>query len=102
MHQDAPYDPRVRNETMAKKHQPIRLTTRKIIGWANAHYVRKGKWPTYRSGKVVEAPELDWSSIDGCLEFGGFGVPGGSSLAHLLAKHRDLESGRQAPPLSIR
>ena len=86
---------------MAKKNQPIRLTSRKVIDWANAHYVRKGKWPTYQSGRVFEAPDLDWSSIDGCLEFGGLGLPGGSSLAHLLAQHRGLDSGKKSPPLSV-
>jgi len=78
-----------------------RLTTQEILRWAGAHFTRTGRWPTYLSGIVTDAPDEDWSAIDGCLEYGGYGLPGGSSLAYLLARHRGLPGGMERPRLSI-
>lgn len=76
----------------------MQLTTKKILGWADAHYKRTGKWPTCRSGRVFDAPDEDWSAIDGCLEYGGLGLPGGSSLASLIGRrHRETAGLRRSP-----
>lgn len=82
--------------------QRSRLSIGKIETWAEGHYQRTGRWPTVRSGAVVEAPAWDWSMIDGCLEFGGAGVPGGSSLVLLVAGLRGAVKERPQPRLSAK
>ncbi|MEE9294503.1 MAG: hypothetical protein V3W34_06035 [Phycisphaerae bacterium] len=72
-----------------------RLTTRQILAWADAHYKRTGRWPTRRTGNLQEAPQWGWAVIDGCLEFGGSGLPGGTSLNFLLAQHRGYRSRKE-------
>jgi hypothetical protein len=56
-----------------------------ILAWADAYRARTGRWPTARSGPVPEAPGETWSGIDRGLRVGGRGLPGGYSLARLLA-----------------
>ena len=90
------------SDTMTKQRRRLRLTTQRILGWADAHYNRTGRWPTYRSGPMVDEPKEDWRTIDRCLEFGGLGLPGGSSLNYLLARHRGFISGTERPKLSIK
>ncbi len=80
----------------------LRLTTRNILGWADNHFTLTGRWPTYRSGTVRDAPEWNWFDIDECLEYGGSGLPGGLSLAQLLARHRGLTEAGQRPRLSTK
>ena len=82
--------------------QQHRLTTQRILSWAGAHYKRTGRWPTHRSGRVHQLPDEDWRTIDRCLEFGGLGLPGGSSLTYLLARHRGFISGKERPKLSMK
>jgi hypothetical protein len=65
-----------------------RLTPKQIRGWATAHHRRTGKWPTQRSGAVVDAPGETWAAIERALWGGGRGLPGGSSLARLLKRVR--------------
>ena len=64
------------------------LMVRQILGWADAHYQRTGNWPTISAGRVAEAPDETWKYIDGALGAGRRGLPGGTSLRMLLAKHR--------------
>ncbi len=85
---------------MAAKYTQI--TDARILEWADAHRERTGKWPTVWSGPVVGAPTQDWSAIDGCLEFGGYGLPGRSSLAKLMAKHRGVGRRYAKPRLTIK
>jgi hypothetical protein len=64
------------------------LTVEQILTWADAHFERKGRWPGRLSGRVVGAPSGTWVAIDAALKLGFRGLPGGSSLAHLLDEHR--------------
>ncbi len=75
------------------------LTVEQILAWADDHHRRTGKWPTYRSGVVLAAPHETWQKIDGCLRGGCRGLPGGTSLPRLLAKHRGRPNprGKSAP-----
>src|SRR5262249_39612102 len=66
------------------------LTTNSILGWADAHNQRTGRWPTRRSGPVVDAAGETWHAIDLALCRGLRGLPGGRSLPQLLAAHRGL------------
>jgi hypothetical protein len=79
-HRRAPY--MQKNETL--------LTEAQILAWADAHRRRTGRWPTGGSGPVFDDPTEDWRRLRDSLYEGTRGLPGGSSIARLLAKHRDV------------
>jgi hypothetical protein len=79
------------------------LSIEEILSWADYHRGRTGKWPKRDSGPVYLAPsrfEL-WKMVDNALYYGGRGLPGGSSLARLLAEHRGARNNKARPPLTI-
>jgi hypothetical protein len=80
-----------------KRHLPPFLREQ-ILEWADHHYRLTGRWPTRRSGRVLAADGETWRGIDHAFHSGYRGLPGGSSLAQVLA-----ESGRggKSPPLSL-
>lgn len=59
-----------------------------ILAWADEYFTLKGKWPTIKSGAVPGHDGESWSAIDNALIDGFRGLPGGTSLAKLLAAHR--------------
>jgi hypothetical protein len=65
-----------------------RLTEAEILAWADAHRRRTGRWPSAGSGPAAVAPGEDWKAIDNSLRLGYRGLPGGSSLARLLAERK--------------
>lgn len=77
------------------------LAEEQILAWADAHHARTGKWPTERSGPVPEAPGNTWAQVSACLRHGYRGLPGGSSLARLLADRRGARNNRVRPPLIV-
>jgi hypothetical protein len=77
------------------------LTIPQILGWADAHHARTGRWPTGNSGAIPDAPGETWTAIQQALVGGYRGIPGGSSLAELLIEHRGKRSKGNAPALSI-
>jgi hypothetical protein len=64
-----------------------RLTVEQILAWADAHHVRKRRWPTISSGPVLDAPGENWRAIYGALYDGHRGLPGGDTLSQLLERH---------------
>lgn len=78
-----------------------RLTVDQVLEWADAHHERTGKWPTDRSGPVVEADGETWKAIDRALQAGVRGLPGGSSLARLLAQQRGKRNHMNLPLLTL-
>lgn len=76
------------------------LTEAQILAWADAFYARYAKWPTQTSGPVEEAPGEKWGGLDQALGDGRRGLPGGSSLAQLLAQHRGKRNRAALPPLT--
>ncbi len=75
----------------------VRVTIAEILAWADAHHAATGKWPNTRSGLVRAAShEVPWSAINMALIQGHRGLPGGTTLARLLAEHRDFK-----PPLTV-
>ena len=75
------------------------LTVEQILRWADAHHARTGRWPAVASGPVAGAPGETWQAVNRALMRGSRGLPGGSSLARLLAECRGKRSKAQAPPL---
>lgn len=76
------------------------LSYKRIVSWADAHFRRTGTWPKVTSGPVVDAPGERWKLIDSVLRAGLRGLPGGSSLAQLLARKRGVRNPQGAAPLS--
>ncbi len=52
------------------------------------------------SGVVPDSGGEKWRNIDAALRYGLRGLPGGSSLARLLAEHRGVRNLMQLPPLT--
>jgi hypothetical protein len=76
------------------------LTEEKILSWADAHHQRTGTWPTLNSGRVTASDGDRWSAIAPALYAGRRGLPGGSSLAQLLAAHRGVRNPCAMPPFT--
>jgi hypothetical protein len=76
------------------------LTVPLILSWADAHQERTGELPGNRSGLIPEALGDNWRRIDNALRYGLRGLPGGSSLAALLADHRGRRNVRALPTLT--
>src|SRR5262249_1124194 len=78
------------------KKRPLSISD--IVVWACAHREATGKWPTVVGGGIPAARFEPWRKIDKALRRGDRGLPGGSSLAQLLAErcgarnHKDLPS----------
>ena len=70
----------------------VPLTGERIAAWADSHHARTGQWPNSSSGPIAEAPGENWREVQNALYVGRRGLPGGSSLAHLLAQKRGVRS----------
>jgi hypothetical protein len=76
-----------------------RLPPRQILAWADAYHLRTGQWPTRESGPVGAATGDSWSVVDTALRDGQRGLPGGCSLARLLAARRGVPNRLDKPRL---
>lgn len=75
-----------------------RLTMKQILEWADFHHRRTGRWPVQASGPVRGAPGEQWKNVDMSLRVGTRGLPGGSSLARLLARYRGVPNRAEKKP----
>jgi hypothetical protein len=66
------------------------LSEDQILAWADAYHAKHGAWPVSVSGQVEGVRRLAWGTINHLLMHGGRGLPGGSSLADLLADRRGV------------
>jgi hypothetical protein len=78
-----------------------RLTTAKILDWADAYHDRTGSWPTRTCGLIIGEPGESWWAIDHALKLGTRGLRGGSSLAQLLLDRRGVRSIHTVPLLTV-
>jgi hypothetical protein len=78
------------------------LTENLILSWADRHKKRTGKWPTENSGPVEGAPGEVWYNVNAALLQGLRSLPGGSSLAVLIAARRGIRNRASIPPLTRR
>ena len=86
--------PLVEEETQAETPRaldPVAFDGGEIIRWADAHFERTGKWPRQTMGEVEDVPGITWRGVDRALRRGLRGLPGGDSLARLLARHRQVQ-----------
>jgi hypothetical protein len=89
------------------KHRGVRnirdlpkLSIERILVWADAHHEQTGYWPTHKSGPIADAPGEKWSHVNEALTSGSRGLPGGSSLAQLLAETRGVRNIQALPPFA--
>src|ERR1700676_4642233 len=82
-----------------KKRSPPLLIDQ-ILAWADEHHQRTGQWPRGDDGAVYESPDETWGAIGGALSTGRRGLPGGSSLAELLAEHRGVRNCKKVRQLT--
>jgi hypothetical protein len=76
------------------------LTVEQILTWADAHKAATSDWPSKNSGQVTGTDEM-WARVNSALQQGQRGLPGGSSLAKLLAEHRGVRNAQELPPLTV-
>jgi hypothetical protein len=77
------------------------LTVAQILAWADSHHARTGRWPITTSGPVPDHPGEEWVRIDAALRRGLGGLPGGDSLARLLAERRGRRLRSRKPPRTV-
>ena len=71
-----------------------------ILDLADLHHRKTGEWPKVKSGRVIGAEGETWNGFEHALRRGLRGLPGGSSLAQLLAKHRRCRNRKSLPRLN--
>jgi hypothetical protein len=75
----------VQEKAMKRRLQrPLHLAD--ILRWASAYRESTGKWPTKSSGSIPGTSGETWAGVDNALRNGLRTLPGGSSLALLLAE----------------
>jgi hypothetical protein len=77
------------------------LTEGRIVRWARAHRKAAGRWPSAESGPVAGAPGETWQALHGPLRKGLRGLPGGDTLARLLALRCGKPHPHDRPSLSV-
>src|ERR1700722_1950602 len=83
-----------------RRHQVPLLRISQILRWADRHHAQTGHWPNVSSGHVRSVAGEKWSNINQALRLGLRGLPGGSSLARVLAKYRGVRNRAALPRLS--
>jgi hypothetical protein len=89
-----------RHRGIRNRKQLSPLTEERILAWADAHHERTGAWPKGDSGPIFDAPGETWTAVNVALNHGIRHLPGGSSLALLLAERRGVPHAAQRPGLS--
>jgi hypothetical protein len=79
---------------------PPALTVEQILSWVDRHKERTGAWPHADAGPVPGMPGETWRKLNQALSRGHRGLPGGSSLARLLAERRGRRCYAPGPPLT--
>jgi hypothetical protein len=79
-----------------------RFTIAQILDWADAHHWRTGAWPRLTSGPIADAPGETWGAVQKALVAGLRGLPGGASLAQVLAKHRRVPNLQERPAFTVK
>jgi hypothetical protein len=93
---------------LLKRHRGVRniqtlppLTEKKILTWADAYHRRTREWPSVTSGPVPRSHGETWQAINASLHHGRRGLPGGSSLAQLLARERGVPNPKDLADLTV-
>src|SRR5690242_16006762 len=76
------------------------LSIKQILTWACIHRETTGHWPTKDSCPIIGAKLETWLGVDRALRDGLRGLPGGGSLAQLLAEAKNVRNIRGLSPLT--
>jgi hypothetical protein len=94
---------------LLEKHRGVRhhlnlprLRVTQILAWADAHHRRTARWPDKDSGPIPQSPGDTWSAVNSALVAGSRGLPKGTSLPQLLARHRDVRNPKRLSRLTLR
>ena len=80
-----------RNFSAPNKRNKKVLTENLILKWADEHMTKTGKWPSADSGKIgLHSAFITWGTVNSYLVKGYRGLAGGSSLADLLLRKRNV------------
>src|SRR5690349_4930664 len=89
---------RQRRQSMPRAQRWPPLSEELILKWADDHKKRTGQWPTAKSGVIEGSGGENWSGISQALRVGVRTLRGGSSLARLLAAHREYRNRKGLTP----
>lgn len=64
------------------------LTIPQVLKWADEFHATHARWPNRDDGRVADTADENWNALDRALAVGNRGLPGGTTLAKLLLKHR--------------
>jgi hypothetical protein len=92
--------PRTRLPIRPRAPKP-RLTVTLILKWADEFHDARGRWPNSDDGVVAGTADEKWGAIDRALSAGNRSLPGGTTLAKLLLKHRGRPHHGLPPDLTI-
>jgi hypothetical protein len=79
-----------------------KLSVSQILAWADAFHARTGRWPNLHSGPIPGSLGESWRKVDSALRLGLRGLPGGPSLAQLLAQRRGARNQTNIPRLTFK
>jgi hypothetical protein len=82
--------------------RPSTLYVSQILAWADAFHKRTGQWPNLYSGRIWGKKDDTWRRVDSALRLGLRGLPGGLSLARLLAEQRGVRNSTNLPRLTLK
>ncbi len=68
--------------------RPLRVEN--VVAWAEAFFLRSGKWPDWQSGPIPGSRGETWFKVAGALALGGRGLPRAGSLSRFVAERRGL------------
>lgn len=77
------------------------LTEEQILRWADEYHAQTGRWPEAKTTDLPPAPGESWRNLSASLQQGKRGLPGGSSLAKLLAANRGRRNPKGLAPLRV-
>ena len=80
-------------------HNLIPLSISQILAWADRYHSMTEVWPNRFSG-AVEGTAETWAGVNAALALGNRGLPGGASLAQLLAERRGVRNPRSLSSLT--
>ncbi len=92
-----------RRRGVRNSEYPPLLNEDQIIAWAKQQHRCTGQWPKASSGPILDATNETWAAIDLALRKVGKrrGLPGGDSLAKLLARRCGVRNIGELPSLTI-
>ena len=90
-----------RHRDVRNKSDLLPLNVAQLRQWAEAHRKRTGAWPKVKSGAITDAPGETWSGVNAALSVGMRGLPGGDSLAKLLARECGKRNIADVPALTM-